>query len=262
MNRPSLGYGYNMEYGNDNHAHKWWGQSPTSLGTFESCPLMFKEKYLLKKYPFVETEASRYGNRFHKAVEDRLGPDNIAEPPEFAEFRPTFDAIRAIPGKLMPEVELAVDKEWKPVPYKAWGQKELGCKIDVLVVNNDKAKIIDWKTGKRYDDPLQIDINALMVFANFPEVQLLKAGYLYTKTGEMGMQKTYFRSAAYVTSGLDENIQRTRDFMSMRITKLKIAFIYDRFLPKKNGLCKAHCPVLNCQLNGRYEEWLRSDQNK
>lgn len=242
----------------DNPAHKWWGQSPSSMGTFNSCPLSFKEKYLLKKYPFEPSEASMYGDRFHKAAEDRLLQDK-PEPAEFVEFKPVFDALRALPGKLFVETELAVDRQWGPVPYKAWKQKELGCKIDVLSINGPYARIIDWKTGKRYDDPLQIDINALTVFYNFPDVQRLRAKYMYTKAGEAGMQKDYFRTSEFVKSGNDENILRTREFMQVNLTRMRLAFVHDHFPPRKNGLCKAYCPVLNCHLNGRYSEWLRSN---
>ena len=241
------------EYTHENPAHKWWGQSPTSMGTFNSCPLMFKEKYILKKHPFVESEASRYGNRFHKAAEDRLLHD-IPEPAEFLEFKPVFDAIRSLPGKLMAEAELATDRQWEPTPYRNWGAKELGCKIDVLSIDGDYARIIDWKTGKRYDDPLQIDINALTVMANFPDVNRIRAKYVYTKTGEAGMQKDYYRSAEFVKSGNDENISRTRSFMQVNLTRMRIAFINDRFLPQRNGLCKAHCPVTSCYLNGNYSK--------
>ncbi len=249
------------EHSVDNPAHKWWGQSPTSMGTFNSCPLSFKEKYLLKKYPFQPSEASMYGDRFHAASENRLLHD-APEPAEFVEFKPVFDQIRSLSGKLYAEVELATDRQWQPVPYKAWGKKDLGCKIDVLSIDGPYARIIDWKTGKRYDDPLQIDINAVMVFANFPDVQRIRAKYMYTKTGQAGMQKDYFRSAELVKSGMDENISRTRGEIQINLTRMRIAFSEDRFPPRKNGLCKNHCPVRDCYLNGHYAEWLRENNAK
>ena len=234
-----------------NQAHRWWGQSPTSIGTYLSCPLMFKEKYLLKKHPFVESEASRYGNRFHATAELRLLYDE-PEAPEFLEFKPVFDSIRSLPGKLHAEVELAVNAAFEPCDMKDYRNKELGNKIDVLVVDNDYARIIDWKTGKRYDDPLQIDINAVTVFSNFPQVNRIRARYLYTKTGEFGMTKNYYRTAAYVTSGADEPLVNVRQGLRMHLLRMQNAFKEDRFRPNRNGLCKNFCPVHDCPMNGHY----------
>lgn len=43
--------------------------SHTALKDYEGCPRRYHEVRVLKKYPFQETEATRYGNDLHKAIE-------------------------------------------------------------------------------------------------------------------------------------------------------------------------------------------------
>ena len=42
----------------------------SKIKAFEQCPKQFYHEKILKEYPFVETEAIRYGSAFHKAAED------------------------------------------------------------------------------------------------------------------------------------------------------------------------------------------------
>ena len=39
---------------------------------FEQCPKQFYHEKILREYPFVETEAIRYGNAFHTAAEEYI----------------------------------------------------------------------------------------------------------------------------------------------------------------------------------------------
>ena len=44
--------------------------SHSSLKDYEGCARRYHEVKILKNYPFVETEATRYGKVLHKAAED------------------------------------------------------------------------------------------------------------------------------------------------------------------------------------------------
>ena len=48
------------------------------IKAFEQCPKQFYHEKVLKQYPFIQTDAMRYGNRFHKACEDYIGKVDAA----------------------------------------------------------------------------------------------------------------------------------------------------------------------------------------
>ena len=43
--------------------------SHSALKDYEGCPKRYQEVKVLKNFPFTETEATRYGNEVHKALE-------------------------------------------------------------------------------------------------------------------------------------------------------------------------------------------------
>ena len=72
--------------------------SHSSLKDFEGCQRRYHEVKVLKKYPFQETEATRYGNQVHEALELYVR-DGKPIPPEFAQFKETVDALIKKPGR-------------------------------------------------------------------------------------------------------------------------------------------------------------------
>ena len=49
--------------------HKIAPWSYSKAKSFETCPKQFYHEKILREYPFIETEAIRYGNLFHTAAE-------------------------------------------------------------------------------------------------------------------------------------------------------------------------------------------------
>jgi len=87
--------------------------SHSSLKDFEGCQRRYHEVKVLKKYPFQETEATRYGNQVHKAIEDYIR-DKKPIPPEYAQFQPVVDAMLGKPGRALAEYEMALTVDLRP----------------------------------------------------------------------------------------------------------------------------------------------------
>lgn len=215
----------------------WRAQSPSSINAFDTCPYKYKASYVTKEAVWKETEANMYGNRFHKAAEDAI-TFNMDLTGEFEKFQPVIEQVRDLPGRAMAEQSLAVNKDWEPT---TWSKRHLGCKIDVMnLTTPHKVHIIDWKTGKPYPDYTQLDINALLVFLQYPEVEHVQAAYYYLKHDKLD-QRSYERD------GLDHLAGEIQH----KVFRIEKAHELDAFMPSPNGLCKQYCDAYSCEHNGR-----------
>jgi len=119
--------------------------SHSALKDYEGCARRYYEVKVLGKYPFQETDATRYGVQVHKALEDYI-KDNTPIPPEYAQFQAVVDAVIKKPGRKLAEHEMALNKNLQPCDWKAKDVWVRGI-ADILIVNDDNltAYIGDWK---------------------------------------------------------------------------------------------------------------------
>ena len=87
--------------------------SHSALKDFEGCQRRYQEVKVLKNYPFTETEATRYGNQVHKAIEDYIG-EGKPIPAEYSQFQPVVDAMLKKNGRKLAEYEMALTVDLKP----------------------------------------------------------------------------------------------------------------------------------------------------
>ena len=127
--------------------------SHSSLKDFEGCQRRYHEVKVLKKYPFQETEATRYGNQVHEAIEHYIR-DQKPIPPEYEQFQPVVDAMLKKPGRKLAEYEMALRADLTPTNWKAPDVWVRGI-ADILIVDDENltAWVGDWKTGNnKYPD--------------------------------------------------------------------------------------------------------------
>ena len=132
-------------------------------------------------------------------------------------------------GVLTVEEEMTLNQSLKPTGWwdaDAW----LRSKIDVLVRNGPDAIMFDWKTGKRRPDFDQLELFAVQVFKHYPEVQRLKATFVWLK--EMKMDHETF-------TRLDMPAIWQR--ILGKITRIEGALEHDNWPAKPSGLCN-YCP--------------------
>ncbi len=154
--------------------------SHSSLKDFEGCQRRYHEVKVLKKYPFQETEATRYGNKVHEAIEFYIR-DKTPIPPEYAQFQPVVDAMLSKSGRVLAEHEMALTVDLKPTGWKSPDVWVRGI-ADILIVNDENltAWVGDWKTGNnKYPDRDQLVLMSLMVFAHFPHIRKVNSALLF-----------------------------------------------------------------------------------
>jgi hypothetical protein len=242
--------------------------SHTSFTCFETCPKQFYHRYIAKDAVFEDSPASRWGNLVHGAMEARL-KRNEPLPEEMKKYEVYAAALGGKP--LLIEEPLGVDLFRRP--EKFWGEDVwFRGKPDVVVLDgrNPTAVIFDWKTGKRREDPAELETFAVLVNARYPLIEDFVGYYVWLASGEIGTKhKLDWRKRWHQITGLDalircalRNLSKSTDQTSpgSSITAVQALDIpatqslltaANAFPPRPNGLCKAWCNVMNCPHNGK-----------
>lgn len=212
------------------------------IKSFEQCPKQFYHEKILKEYPFVETEATRYGNEFHKAAEEYIG-DETPLPPQFAYAGPILDALNNKHGKKLCEYKMGLTTNRDPCGFSADDVWFRGIADLVILDEETKAAwVVDYKTGKntRYADKGQLELMALAMFKHFPDIETIRGGLLFVVADEL-IVETY--TTAMQGAMWDKWLADRQ--------QMETAFENDVWNPNPSGLCKRHCAVTECVHNGR-----------
>lgn len=211
---------------------KPWSHS--ALEDFKNCPRAFAEKRVYKSVVETKGEATIWGEVVHQHFEDRL-TDGVVLPPELAEHEGFLARISALPGQQFVEQRIALDTSGKPCEFFADDVWFRGV-IDFMKVTEDRAFILDHKTGKPHQKFGQLKLFALHTFIAHPTVQAIHAQYYWTKTATT-TQETYFRSE--IPELWSPFLRDLRQYAE--------AFKTDTWQPRQSGLCRGWCPVTTCE---------------
>lgn len=166
--------------------------SYSAIKLYENCPLRYYRQRIIKDVLDEGGEASKYGERIHEYLERRL-KENTELPQEISNYEVLCNRVEQIAngGNLHIEKELVLTEKLTPTGWwepDAW----LRSKLDVLVIRDNVAYVMDWKTGKRNPDFFQMKIFACQVFKHYPEVQICKTSLVWLKPMQMDTE-TYNR---------------------------------------------------------------------
>jgi len=204
----------------------------SSIKMYENCPLRYYHQRIVKSVVDKGGEASQYGERIHKFLEDRLLGGELAS--EITHLEPTVDAILKLTGSGVLEVEkeLTLNKELAPT---GWWDKDawMRSKLDVLILHKNSAVVMDWKTGKRRPDFSQLELFALQVFSHYPEIETVRSSFIWIQDKTMD-KDVYKRSSAP---------DMWRKLVS-RVNRIEQSLEKDVWPAKPSGLCK-FCPCKN-----------------
>ena len=215
--------------------------SHSSLKDFEGCARRYHEVKVLKKYPFQETEATRYGNQVHESLELYIR-DGKEIPPEHAQFKDVADAMLSKSGRKLAEYEMALTADLKPCDWKSSDVWVRGI-ADILIVDDDNltAWVGDWKTGNnKYPDRDQLVLMSLMVLEHFPHIRKVNSALLFIVKNDM-VKMSMSRDQK------DEYWWRYRE----RIARLEACFDNNIWNPTQTPLC-GWCQVTSCEFNPKH----------
>lgn len=210
--------------------------SYSALKTFEQCPKKYYALRIAKSVKDQGGTASDYGDRIHKALEKRL-KENKKLPQEAERYEPLCNSIikaANVKGAILEaEREMTLNDNFDVTTwfgYDAW----LRAKMDVLIRTGKSAVVMDWKTGKRKPDPLQLQLNALTIFMHYPDIQKVTVTFVWLQTMEQDTE-TYTR----------EQLPDLMVELNSRVAKIERALKLNDWPAQQSGLC-GYCPVTSC----------------
>lgn len=210
--------------------------SHSNLDKFETCPRQFEAVKVSKIYVDVKGEAARWGDYAHQQFEQYLKARGLYElPANVKQYKPYLDAILAPEGDLYVEHPMAVNTKLEQCDFFAddvW----LRGYADVLRVREDRAWVLDHKTGKRKASSRQMKLMAMLVFMLFPLVTNIKVGFAWLQ--EKINDKDEFDRA--------DMFRLWEEFLPSMM-QYKTAFNTDVWQPRPSGLCHGWCPVKTCE---------------
>lgn len=210
--------------------------SYSALKEYENCPKKYYEIRVAQNYTVIPSEKMIYGTEVHKALEDYV-KDGKELAKNYLRFKPAVDSLKEIPGVKYPEYEMALYKDRTACDFGDANRWVRGI-VDLLIVDNDYAFIVDYKTGSnKYPDPKQLKLMALMTFVHFPQVMKIKAGLMF-------VMHNAFITEEYHRNEIDSLWQKFEQSLS----RLDNSYESNIWLPNPTPLCK-YCPVKSCDFN-------------
>jgi CRISPR/Cas system-associated exonuclease Cas4 (RecB family) len=207
----------------------------SGLDTFATCPRKYYHLKVVRDTVDPPNEHTEWGTRVHDALERRI-KDGTPLPEGMTQWEPLMKKIDAWPGDKLTEHKFAVDRNFQPAPWdNAWSRGI----ADLVVIHNDTAVVIDYKTGKRKPTE-QLELYTAYVFAHFPKLQTCGNSLVWLK--ERKVDKTTINR---------EDAQRdvVTKFQS-KASRLESAHERGSWPARPSGLCKRWCPVTSCEFNG------------
>ena len=190
----------------------------------------------LNKPPYTTKEIESIAASVRKMHQKNLG-DNpkpvLAK--NYMRFKKMVDSLIAIPGIKYPELKMALTKKMEQCDFNDEKRWVRGI-ADLVIVDNDEAYIIDYKTGSnKYPDTKQLRLMALMCFVIFPKVNKIKAGLLFCMKNSF-VQESYTR----------EDIHKSWKKFQTPLDRLTMSYEKDEWMPNPTPLC-GWCPVETCE---------------
>ena len=219
--------------------HKVWPWSYSKIKAFEQCPKQFYHDKILKEVPFKETEATLYGTAFHTAAENYIGKDEPL-PSKFSFAQKMLDSLKNKQGEKLCELKLGITEDLEPCGFYDENVWFRGI-ADLIILDGDLAWVIDYKTGKssKYADKGQLELMAMSVFKHYPQVKTVRAGLVFVISNDL-VKSTY---TEYDKPKLWEK-------WLAKYKQMETAAVEEVWNAKPNGLCRRHCPIIECVHNG------------
>lgn len=213
--------------------------SYSALDQFLTCPKQYAEIRVFKNFADLNTEQRDWGNHVHSCIARSLTQGDSL-PSDMDQWQPIVEQFRALKGELV-----AAEEQWgfdRTLQTSDWFSKDTWLRviIDALWIDGTVAKVVDWKTGKRRFGSHQLELFAAAVFARFPQVQEVRAMFVWLKSFQQD-KETYHR----------KELPALWNRFLPDVRRLEYAHRTATWVPKTSGLCNAHCPVTTCTFNGK-----------
>lgn len=170
----------------------------TNISHYLTCPKRMWHQHLRKDIPKeTKTWAQTGGTAVHESLKKRL---KIREPlpREYGHHEGICITLEKHDSIKRMELELGVDALGRPCDF--WADHcRLRGKLDLACTNAPNALIVDWKSGRPWEDALELRIQAILLRAKYPELTRISGFYYWLKTGGVGRLHDLDPDAAWLT---------------------------------------------------------------
>jgi len=213
----------------------------SALDAYEQCPRRYHLTKVIKAFPEQQNAQMLEGQKFHRALELRVDRGKTL-PKEYAYCEPIVQRLQqaAQGGTMIAERKIGITRDLKECEFfdkAVWLRTVVDCQID----KGYNAMVLDWKTGKKKTGYDQLALTAAVKFALQPDLRQVTTAYVYFSDPDPVVKETFVRDDA---PGIWQN-------MLPRVGKIEDSLAKDYWPPKQSGLCRAHCPCINCEFNGQ-----------
>lgn len=219
-------------------------QSPTSVGTYQTCPKQYQAKYITGEIKFEPNAATERGTRWHKYLEDRLGENRVILPEEVAHFESVMQRMERFSGEMLTEFTLAVNDKFQPCE---WKERYIGGNIDLGIIDHDnrKATLFDYKTGKvKHNDDFQFQLltYALLVMKAYPHIERVRVAYLFLDHCAISPRGDDGKLGVLYTR---KDLSEMENEVWRRIDRIRVSTERNEWLPNPSPLCRPNKPNVN-----------------
>lgn len=222
--------------------------SYSRLEDFESCPLMFQHKYILKTIKFKPNSAMERGKTVHGQLERetiRASYNAVPAVPAVAHVWPIIKAFVGMHGEVLVEEELAFKRNLTPC---AWFDKDtwLRAKIDAVgrvnplsIYADQVISILDWKTGKYRINEDQLRLYNMVAMLRWDKTASVSSSLLFVDQQQSSPPLTSTR----------QDLKDLLDEFGDRSEMIQIANERGDWPAQKSYKC-SWCGVITCKHKG------------
>ncbi len=203
--------------------------SYSNLSDYLTCPKRFFHKHVAKDIPHeTKSAAQTSGTKVHEALKKRL---KIREPlpEEFRQYKEVCATVENHNSIKHLEIKLGVYSDGRSCDFFDPAVRLRGT-LDLAMLNSPTALILDWKTGKPWEDPFELQIQGLLLQAHYPDLTLVTGSYVWLR--EAGRVGPLYRLNAAETWG------KVCDLAASIAHRIKA----NNWPPDDGPLC-SYCPV-------------------
>ena len=187
-------------------------------------------------------QAAMDGQRVHGAFEHFVrSRGKQALPKDLTPHQPYLTKFVTLPPttQVLAEMKMALNKDLQPVD---WFDRSCWVRaiVDLAVIGTSVGVMVDYKTGKPTNDELQLKLTSLLLMQYYPELEVVRSAYYWTKTKREDTPIPVYR---------DDSAQVWNEIMP-RLNRFQHAWKHDEYPAKPSGLCKKYCPVASCPHHG------------
>ena len=214
--------------------------SYSSINLFKQCPHKYYRLRIVKDIVEPVAEHLNYGLEVHKAAEDYLGKGTPI-PEKYIFIKEHLDKLNLIKGEKLCEYKMGLTSNLDPCGFfdkDVWWRGV----ADLIIINGDRAYVIDYKTGKsaKYADTKQLELLSCALFKHFPEVKKVKGGLLFVVANDLVKENFEVdNEGVYWTKWLEDT------------QRLEAAIQNNVWNKKPNFSCRSWCSITDCEHNGK-----------